>query len=105
EQIVHAVDQFINTAEAENLKNEMKPYINGLRDKSQAAVDYIEAILIAIDAKDGNAEEAKSVLEKAEQNHTDSKSYIVETTTAEFPTKELRAESGMLRINPNVADL
>lgn len=103
--IVDAVDGFIENASEENLKKEMNPYINGLHDKSQAAVDYIEAIMIAKDAKVGSKDDAQSVLDHANEKHKDSKSYTVTTKTAEFPTVELRAESGMLRINPNVTNL
>src|SRR5699024_5191655 len=103
--IVDAVDGFIENASEENLKEEMKPYINGLHDKSQAAVDYIEAIMITKDAKAGSKSQAQSLLGQANEKHRDSKSYTVKTKTAEFPTVELRAESGMLRINPNVKEL
>src|SRR5699024_9288145 len=103
--IVNAVDGFIENASEENLKKEMKPYINGLHDKSQAAVDYIEAIMIAKGAKDGSKDQAQTLLADANEKHRDSKSYTVTTKTAEFPAVELRAESGMLRINPNVSDL
>lgn len=103
--IVNAVDSFIKNASEENLKKEMKPYINGLHDKSQAAVDYIEAIMIAKDAKVGSIAQAQTLLAHANEKHRDSKSYTVTTKTAEFPAVELRAESGMLRINPNVSDL
>lgn len=105
QKIVDAVNAFMENASEENLKKEMKPYINGLHDKSQAAVDYIEAIMIAKDAKAGNKAAAQSALDNANEKNKDSKTYTVITKTAEFPTVELRAESGMLRINPNVTDL
>src|SRR5699024_1982176 len=103
--IVNAVDGFIKNASEEDLKEEMKPYINGLHDKSQAAVDYIEAIMIAKDAKAGSKSQTQALLAHANEKYRDSKSYTVKTKTAEFPTVELRAESGMLRINPNVKEL
>src|SRR5699024_8931778 len=102
---VNAVDGFIKNASEEDLKEEMKPYINGLHDKSQAAVDYIEAIMIAKDAKAGSKSQTQALLAHANEKYRDSKSYTVKTKTAEFPTVELRAESGMLRINPNVKEL
>src|SRR5699024_10306699 len=53
----------------------------------------------------GSKDHAQSLLAQANEEHRDSKSYTVTTKTAEFPAVELRAESGMLRINPNVSDL
>ncbi|MDN6162244.1 MAG: beta-N-acetylglucosaminidase domain-containing protein [Atopostipes sp.] len=105
QEIVEAVTDFMENGSAKNLKKEMKPYVSNLHDKSEAAVIYIDIILMAKGIKNTDINQVKEKLAAANEKYENSQSYTVHTKTAEFPTVELRAESGTLRINPNLVDL
>lgn len=98
EKILQAVEIFYSKSHFEGLKEEMKPYAENLKNKSLAALIYIDAIW----KKDIENLDYRNQLEEAETLLNRAKSHKVFTRTLEFPAKELMAESGMKNIDKNI---
>ncbi|NLW52721.1 MAG: SH3 domain-containing protein [Tissierellia bacterium] len=99
QKIVDAVDTFTTDASDAKLKAEMLPYNTSLKEKSEAAIKYIEAITAY---KNGNKELGDTLYAEAEAKYTASRSHMVVINTA---GTQVRAESGTKRINPNIVNM
>lgn len=98
--IGQAVDGFISKSENKKMVKDLKPYILNLKEKSLAAVDYIQIIL-----DKNNNKDTSQLLKQADEKLSKSKDYMVETRTSEFPSKKLRAESGSKYLNKHIKKL
>lgn len=97
--IIDAVDAFRAKSKFEGLKTDLDPYITVLKEKSQAALKYIDAIL---NAKEGNESEATKLYDEAEALYEKSRSHKVQVS----PNGNLRrADAGIFRINPNINNM
>ena len=97
--IVENVDGFIEKTTFDGLKEEILPYITGLKEKSLAAINYIEALIANAN---GNKDLMTSKYDEAEKLLEQSKSHkIVVNPKGE----KLTTDSGTLRINSNITKL
>ncbi|QZO76160.1 beta-N-acetylglucosaminidase domain-containing protein [Helcococcus kunzii] len=97
--IIKAVDGFNDKSKFAGLKEDLSTYILVLKEKSQAAKLYIDAI---ITAKEKGKDAAIAKYEEAEKLFEQSRSHKVTVS----PTGERRrADAGIARINPNIQNM
>ena len=99
QRIIDAVDTFNADAQSEKLKAEMLAYITGLKEKSEAAIKYIDSITAY---KTGNKEQGDSLYTEAEVLYNSSRSHRV---VIDLAGNTARAESGTKRLNPNIVKM
>lgn len=97
--IVDSIDKYYKNAKNTKLSNEIKPYVYNLRDKSLAAVELLNSYECF---KNKNLESAEEYFENGIKLLQKSNNYTVNTKTAEFDAKELKAVSGTLRLDNNI---
>lgn len=92
---IKSIDNYILNAKFIELRDEIKPYCEALKEKLIATVNYLDSL---ISFEDGQKELSKELFEKAENEYINSNNHIMYVE----PTKQrvLKIDAGTLLINP-----
>ena len=97
QEILDATNNFAQKSKNELMKNEIKPWVDSLRDLSESTIAYVNA---ALALEKGNYEDALKYYSLGESEYTSSRSYRVQGLD-----KQIRPEPGSRHLLPFVKDL